>query len=206
MTRSKVIGGQIVTVIWRQIVIVMVALFQIAPAWTGSLRLQPNLNHRCTMGTFTLWRTSRSHDKVKCHFRSTSLKLVLIFCLRSFLLWYCYICNFLTSRVTHVFFALNYSKQPSMNISFISNQVWLIAALHEPSYMYLCHLYFVGCLIPNTISSLSHQYRCTLMASFKFLVHRLTLITTKVTWIIGTLWEASCLTYFKVTWQGQRSF
>ena len=41
MTRSKVIGGQIVTVIWRQIVIVMVALFQIAPAWTGSLRLQP---------------------------------------------------------------------------------------------------------------------------------------------------------------------
>ena len=82
MTRSKVIGGQIV--------IVMVALFQIAPAWTGSLRLQPNLNHRCTMGTFTLWRTSRSHDKVKCHFRSTSLKLVLIFCLRSFLLWYCY--------------------------------------------------------------------------------------------------------------------
>ena len=97
MTRSKVIGGQIV--------IVMVALFQIAPAWTGSLRLQPNLNHRCTMGTFTLWRTSRSHDKVKCHFRSTSLKLVLIFCLRSFLLWYCYICNFLTSRVTHVFFA-----------------------------------------------------------------------------------------------------
>ena len=60
-----------------------------------------------------------------------------------------------------------------MNISFISNQVWLIAALHKPSY--LCHLYFVGCLIPNTISSLSHQYRCTLMASFKFLVHRLTL-------------------------------
>ena len=90
MTRSKVIGGQIVTVIWRQIVIVMVALFQIAPAWTGSLRLQPNLNHRCTMGTFTLWCTSRSHDKVKCHFRSSSLKLVLIFCLRSFLLWYCY--------------------------------------------------------------------------------------------------------------------
>ena len=95
----------ILLVIWRQIVIVMVALFQIAPAWTGSLRLQPNLNHRCTMGTFTLWRTSRSHDKVKCHFRSTSLKLVLIFCLRSFLLWYCYMCNFLTSRVTHVFFA-----------------------------------------------------------------------------------------------------
>ena len=77
MTRSKVIGGQIVTVIWLQIV--MVALFQIAPAWTGSLRLQPNLNHRCTMGTFMLWCTSRSHDKVKCHFRSTSLKLVLIF-------------------------------------------------------------------------------------------------------------------------------
>ena len=92
-------------VIWRQIVIVMVALFQIAPAWTGSLRLQPNWNHKCTMGTFTLWCTLRSHDKVKCHFRSTSLKLVLIFCLRSFLLWYCYICKFLTSRVTHVFFA-----------------------------------------------------------------------------------------------------
>ena len=57
-------------VIWRQIVIVMVALFQIAPAWTGSLRLQPNLDHRCTMGTFMLWRTSRSHDKVKGHWRS----------------------------------------------------------------------------------------------------------------------------------------
>ena len=62
MTRSKVIGGQIV--------IVMVALFQIAPAWTGLLRLQPNLDHRCTMGAFTLWRTSRSHDKVKGHWRS----------------------------------------------------------------------------------------------------------------------------------------
>ena len=60
-----------------------------------------------------------------------------------------------------------------MNISFISNQVWLIAALLEPSY--LCHLYFVGCLIPNTISSLSHQYRCTLMASFKFLLLQLNL-------------------------------
>ena len=43
-----------------------------------------------------------------------------------------------------------------MNISFIFNQVWLIAALHEPSY--LCHLYFVGSSIPNTSSSLSHQY------------------------------------------------
>ena len=132
MTRSKVIGGQIVTVIWRQIVIVMVALFQIAPAWTGSLRLQPNLDHRCTMGTFTLWRTSRSHDKVKGHWRSncysygcpfqiapastSSLRLQPYLnhrctmgnftlwrtsrshdkvkchfsCLRSFLLWYCY--------------------------------------------------------------------------------------------------------------------
>ena len=70
MTRSKVIWGQIVTVIWRQIVIVMVALFQIAPAWTGSLRLQPNLVHRCTMGTFSLWRSSRLHDKVKGHWRS----------------------------------------------------------------------------------------------------------------------------------------
>ena len=57
-------------VIWRQIVIVMVALFQIAPAWTDSHRLQPNLDHRCTMGTFMLWRTSRSHDKVKGHWRS----------------------------------------------------------------------------------------------------------------------------------------
>ena len=41
-----------------------VNLFQIAPVRTGSLQLQPNLVHRCTMGTFSLWRSSRSHDKV----------------------------------------------------------------------------------------------------------------------------------------------
>ena len=70
MTRSKVIGGQFV--------IVMVALFQIAPAWTSLLRLQPNLNHRCTMGTFTLWRTSRSHDKVKCHFSCQKLLVMVL--------------------------------------------------------------------------------------------------------------------------------
>ena len=45
-------------VIWLQIVIVMVALFQ------------TNLDHICTMGTFMLWQTSRSHDKVKGHCRS----------------------------------------------------------------------------------------------------------------------------------------
>ena len=63
MTRSKVIGGQIV-------IVILVNLFQIAPVRTGSLQLQPNLVHRCTMGTFSLWRSSRSHDKVKGHWRS----------------------------------------------------------------------------------------------------------------------------------------
>ena len=63
MTRSKVIGGQIV-------IVISVNLFQIAPVRTGSLQLQPNLVHRCTMGTFSLWRSSRSHDKVKGHWRS----------------------------------------------------------------------------------------------------------------------------------------
>ena len=63
MTRSKVIGGQIV-------IVISVKLFQIAPVRTGSLQLQPNLVHRCTMGTFSLWRSSRSHDKVKGHWRS----------------------------------------------------------------------------------------------------------------------------------------
>ena len=63
MTRSKVIWGQIV-------VVISVNLFQIAPVRTGSLQLQPNLVHRCTMGTFSLWRSSRSHDKVKGHWRS----------------------------------------------------------------------------------------------------------------------------------------
>ena len=47
MTRSKVIGGQIV-------IVISVNLFQIAPVRTGSLQLQPNLVHRCTMGTFSL--------------------------------------------------------------------------------------------------------------------------------------------------------
>ena len=46
MTRSKVIGGQIV-------IVISVNLFQIAPVRTGSLQLQPNLVHRCTMGTFS---------------------------------------------------------------------------------------------------------------------------------------------------------
>ena len=63
MTRSKVIWGQIV-------IVISVNLFQIAPVRTGSLELQPNLVHRCTMGTFSLWRSSRSHDKVKGHWRS----------------------------------------------------------------------------------------------------------------------------------------
>ena len=69
--------GQIYTtkysnlVIWGQIVIVIsVNLFQIAPVRTGSLQLQPNLVHRCTMGTFSLWRSLRSHDKVKGHWKS----------------------------------------------------------------------------------------------------------------------------------------
>ena len=47
MTRSKVIGGQIV-------IVISVNLFQIAPVRTGSLQLQPNLVHRCTMETFSL--------------------------------------------------------------------------------------------------------------------------------------------------------
>ena len=63
MTRSKVIGGQIV-------IVISINLFQIAPVRTGSLQLQPNLVQRCTMGTFSLWRSSRSHDKVKGHWRS----------------------------------------------------------------------------------------------------------------------------------------
>ena len=63
MTRSKVICGQIV-------IVISVNLFQIVPVRTGSLQLQPNLVHRCTMGTFSLWRSSRSHDKVKGHWRS----------------------------------------------------------------------------------------------------------------------------------------
>ena len=63
MTRSKVIWGQIV-------IVISVNLFQVAPVRTGSLQLQPNLVHRCTMGTFSLWRSSRSHDKVKGHWRS----------------------------------------------------------------------------------------------------------------------------------------
>ena len=63
MARSKVIWGQIV-------IVISVNLFQIAPVRTGSLQLQPNLVHRCTMGTFSLWRSSRSHDKVKGHWRS----------------------------------------------------------------------------------------------------------------------------------------
>ena len=65
MTRSKVIGGQIV-------IVILVNLFQI-------LFEQVRFNYnqtciigtlRCTMGTFTLWRFSRSHDKVKGHWRS----------------------------------------------------------------------------------------------------------------------------------------
>ena len=66
MTRSKVIWGQIV-------IVISVNLFQIAPVRTGSLQLQPNLVHRCTMGTFSLWRSSRSHDTVKGHWRSNCI-------------------------------------------------------------------------------------------------------------------------------------
>ena len=62
MTRSKVIWGQIV-------IVISVNLFQISPVRTGSLQIQPNLVHRCTMGTFSICRSSRSHDKVKGHWR-----------------------------------------------------------------------------------------------------------------------------------------
>ena len=64
MTRSKVIWGQIVYLV------ISVNLFQIAPVRTGLLQLQPNLVHRCTMETSSLWNSSRSHDKVKGHWRS----------------------------------------------------------------------------------------------------------------------------------------
>ena len=70
MTRSKVIWGQIIRSSVRPSVKVSVNLFQIAPVQTGLLQLCPNLDHRCTMGTFTLWRTWTSHDKVKGHLRS----------------------------------------------------------------------------------------------------------------------------------------
>ena len=53
-----------------KLLVISVNLFQIAPVRTGSLQLQPNLVHRCTMETFSLWRSSRSHDKVKGHWRS----------------------------------------------------------------------------------------------------------------------------------------
>ena len=65
MTRSKVIKGQIV-------IVILVNLFQI-------LFEQVRFNYNqtwiigtlsCTMGTFTLWCFSRSHDKVKGHWRS----------------------------------------------------------------------------------------------------------------------------------------
>ena len=70
MTRSKFIWGQIIRSSVRPSVKVSVNLLQIAPVRTGSLQWCPNLDHRCTMGTFTLWRTWRSHDKVKGHLRS----------------------------------------------------------------------------------------------------------------------------------------
>ena len=65
MTRSKVIGGQIV-------IVILVNLFQIL---FEQVRFNYNQTWiigtlRCTMGTFTLWHFSRSHDKVKGHWRS----------------------------------------------------------------------------------------------------------------------------------------
>ena len=39
----------------RPSVKVSVNIFQLAPAGTVHLQLQPNLGHRCTMGTFMLW-------------------------------------------------------------------------------------------------------------------------------------------------------
>ena len=99
MTRSKAIWGQIV-------IVISINLFQMAPVRTGSLLLQPNLVHRCTMGTFSLWRSSRSHDKVKGHWRSN-----------------CYMYIQLT------FFKLLLFEQVRFNY----NQTWYIGALWEPS-------------------------------------------------------------------------
>ena len=53
MTRSKVIGGQIV-------IVISVNLFQIAPVRTGSLQLQPNL-----VGLGALWEPH--YDALRGH-------------------------------------------------------------------------------------------------------------------------------------------
>ena len=60
MTRSKVIWGQIV-------IVISVNLFQIAPVHSCSNRFASITTKlgRYTMGTFSLWRSSRSHDTVK---------------------------------------------------------------------------------------------------------------------------------------------
>ena len=64
MSRSKVISGQLL--------ILPVDHFQIPPAGTDEVHLEPNLGHRCTRGTFMLCYCCRSHVEVKGHLRSTS--------------------------------------------------------------------------------------------------------------------------------------
>ena len=39
--------------------------------WKVEVRLDPNLSHRCNMGTFTCWLGQRSHIKVSGHLRSS---------------------------------------------------------------------------------------------------------------------------------------
>ena len=100
MTRSKVIGGQIV-------IVILVNLFQI-------LFEQVRFNYNQTwiigtlsgtMGTFTLWRFPRSHDKVKGHWRSNC---------------YSYGCPFSNCSCMNMFRS-DY------------NQTWIIDALWDPS-------------------------------------------------------------------------
>ena len=75
MTRSKVIGGQIVSYLTSNCYSYGCPFFKLLLHEQVRSDYNQTWNHRCTMGTFTLWRTSMSHDKVKCHFRSTSLKI-----------------------------------------------------------------------------------------------------------------------------------
>ena len=69
------------------------------------------MDHRCTMGTFTLWRTWRSHDKVKGHLRSNYPFV------RPLKFWL-------------TFFKLLLFEQVRFNYV----QTWIIGALWEPSH------------------------------------------------------------------------
>ena len=174
------------------------------------------------MGTFTLWRTWRSHDKVKGHLRSncysyfkTFFKLLLFeqvhfnynqtWYIHVGALWEPSHYDALRGHMTRlkviggqivIVISVNLFHILLLfeQVRFNYNQTWYIGALHDK---------VKGHWRSNCYSNFGFK------TFFKFCSNRFASITTKLGSSIGTIkvhnGNLHVMTLFEVTWQGQRS-